>query len=54
MNALVTTYSVSEIKNYLWLIIYKGYDFNINKEYTDNFNSKNVARLFDELVEKMI
>ena len=38
MNALVTTYSVSEIKNYLWLIIYKGYDFNINKEYTDNFN----------------
>lgn len=52
LNMLSVSYSVQEIKNYLWLIIYKNYDININMESRKKFDSINVAKIFDEYVEK--
>lgn len=49
-NALVLSYSVSEIKNWLYLIIYENYNLILNKEFIQKFDAKNVAKEFDNKV----
>ena len=51
INGLLLTYSIEEIRNYLWLIIYKGYKVEINKEACKEFDSVEVAKKFDKLVD---
>ena len=53
LNAIVTSYSSEEIKNYLWLIIYKNYKIKINEEFRKNFDSITVAKEFDEFINKI-
>lgn len=53
LNTITTSYSAEEVKNYLWLIIYKNYECKINEEYRNKFNSKVVAKQFDDFVEKL-
>ena len=53
LNALSTSYSAQEIKNYLWLIIYNNYTLEINKDFQNEFNSLNVAKKFDEYILKL-
>lgn len=53
LNAITASYSEQEVKNYLWLIIYKNYSIKINEEYRKQFDSENVAKKFDELIEKI-
>lgn len=53
LNAIVTSYSSEEVKNYLWLIIYKNYKINIDENFRKQFDSKEVSKKFDELIEKI-
>jgi len=53
LNAVTTSYSSEEVKNYLWLIIYKNYTVKINEEFRKQFNSKEVAKKFDDFIEKI-
>lgn len=53
LNMVVTSYSKEEIKNYLWLILYNNYDIEINKEYSKEFDSTEVARKFDEFISNL-
>ena len=52
INALCLSFSKESIKNYLYLIIYKGYKNNQNEKIAENYSSVNVAKEFDRLVEK--
>lgn len=54
MNSLMVTYSVQEIKNYLWLMIYQNYKSEINEEYRNNFNSEYVAKSFDNTIDRIL
>lgn len=47
---LVLSFSANEIKQYLYLIIYQGYEVHPDREYIRTFESKNVAKAFDEKV----
>ena len=51
VNGVITSYTVDEIKNYLYLIVYKNYDVEINQENVDKFNAVEVAKKFDDFVE---
>ena len=51
LNAITTSYSSEEVKNYLWLILYKGYSIKMNEEYRQEFDSNNVAKKFDKFIE---
>lgn len=53
LNSIVTSYSSEEVENYLWLIIYKGYNVEVNEEFRKQFDSKEVARKFDNFIEKI-
>lgn len=53
-NALVVTYSKENIKNYLYLIIYKNYTVNMSKNAKQEYNAKNVAKKFDDEVKKIM
>ena len=53
INGLLLSYSIEEIKNYLWLIINEGYKVEINKEACKEFDSKEVAKKFDGLVDRI-
>ncbi len=53
LNAVVTTYSVENVKNYLWLIIYKNYNIEMNKEYREQFSNINVAKKLDNLIQRI-
>ncbi len=53
INGLLLTYSIEEIRNYLWLIINKGYTVEMNKDACKEFDSVEVAKKFDELVERI-
>lgn len=53
LNMLVTSYSAEEIKNYLWKIIYTGYDLEINEEFCKQFDAIEVAKKFDEIISKL-
>jgi len=52
IGALVLTYSVSDVKNYLRKIVYQNYKFNLNEEACEEYSAKIVAGEFDEYVEK--
>lgn len=53
-NAIVSSYSYNEIKNWLYLIIYHGYTKEPNKDYIEKeFSSSNVAKVFDASVDEM-
>lgn len=52
-NALVVTYSKENVKNYLYLILYKNYNFSMSKDARQEYNVKNVAQKFDEFIEKI-
>lgn len=49
-NALVLSYSCSEIKNWLYLIIYQNYNKSLDKNFIENFDAVNVAKEFDSKV----
>jgi len=50
LNTVVMSHSKEEIKNYLWLIIFNGLNAEINQEFRNEFNSKSVAKKFDEII----
>lgn len=52
LNAICTSYSSEEVKNYLWLIINQGYDIKINQDFRKQFDSVEVAKKFDQFIEK--
>lgn len=52
VGALVLTYSVSDVKNYLRKIIYQNYKFSLNEEKCKEYSAKVVAGEFDEYIEK--
>jgi len=54
LNAIVTSYSSEEVKNYLWLIIYQGYTVNMNEEYRKQFDSIEVAQKFDDFIANKV
>lgn len=54
INGLVLTYSKSDIKNYIRKIVYENYSFNLNKNECLEFSAKNVAKQFDDMVEKLL
>ena len=53
INGLLLTYSIEEIKNYLWLIIHKNFTVEINKDACKEFDSEEVARKFDDVISKI-
>ena len=53
LNAVMTSFSKEEIKNYLWLIIYRDYQIKLNEEFAKEFDSVEVAKKFDEMVSKL-
>lgn len=53
LNAIITSYSSEEVKNYLWLIIYKNYTININEKFRKQFDSREVAKKFDDFIEQI-
>lgn len=53
-GALCTELSASEIANYLYLIIYEGYDISINKNVMAKYEAKNVAAIFDAKMETVL
>lgn len=52
VNALILTYSVSDIKNYLRKIIYADYKFELDKNAAKKYNAKEVAKKFDSMIEE--
>lgn len=54
INALILTYSKEEIKNYLYLIIYKQFDIKMNEKTMNEYNAKTVANKFDQFIEKEV
>lgn len=46
-NSLVLSYSCNEIKNWLYLIIYKNFKQELNMDYIKQFDAINVAKKFD-------
>lgn len=53
MNALIMSYSVDEIKNYLFLLVNDHYTIDMNKDYAETFDAVHVAAKFDEFVKKI-
>lgn len=51
VGALSVSYSVEEIKNYLYLIIYKGYETVLDSKVANEYNAKEVAVTFDKFVD---
>lgn len=54
VNGVTVSYTVDEIKNYLYLIVYNGYGIAVNEENRDKYNAVNVAADFDEFVKSQI
>ena len=52
-DALVLTYSKEEIYNYLYLILYKDFNINMNSKARKNYSAKNVAKNFDKFVKEI-
>ena len=55
VNGLTVSYTADEIRNYLYLIVYKNYTIQMesgkNKE---QYNAVNVAARFDEFVKNRV
>ena len=54
INALILTYSKEEIKNYLYLIIYKQFEIKMNKSALNEYNAKFVSNKFDQFIENEV
>ena len=54
VNGLTVSYTVDEIKNYLYLILYEGYQIEVNEENRKKYDAVNVAKKFDDFVENKI
>lgn len=53
MNGVTVSYSVDEIKNYLYLIAYENYTVEIDQDGMNQFKATEVAEKFDAMVEKL-
>lgn len=53
LNTLYTSYSKNEIKNYLWLIIYKNYSLKTNEIFRKQFSNTEVSKEFDTLINSI-
>ena len=53
-NSLVLSYSAEEIKNYLYLILEKGYTLPRNEEFIATFEAKQVAAKFDQYIPELL
>lgn len=53
LNTLIMSYSVDEIKSYLYLILYNHYAVTINQEVSEKYNAKTVANTFDQFISKI-
>lgn len=53
VGALITSFSVSEIENYMYLIIYKNHKIQMNEEKRKLFSNNLVAKKFDDHVKKI-
>ena len=53
VNGVTVSYSVDEIKNYLYLIAYENYTVEIDQDGMNQFNATEVAEKFDAMVEKL-
>lgn len=54
MNGVTVSYTADEIKNYLYLIVYRGYHVDVNSSNREKYNAVNVAADFDKFVEERI
>lgn len=54
INALLVTYSKEEIMNYLYLIVYKNYNINMNLNEMEFFDAALVSKKFDEFIKKEV
>ena len=54
VNGVTVSYTMDEIKNYLYLIVYNGYRITINEENRGKYNAVNVAADFDKFVESQV
>lgn len=55
VNGLIMSYTVDEIRNYLYLIVYKKYTLPYSGAGDrDKYDSVNVARCFDEFIEQKV
>ncbi len=54
VNGITVSYTVDEIKNYLYLILYEGYQIKVNEENRRKYDAVNVAKEFDDFVESKI
>lgn len=53
MNAIITTFSKSDIENYLYLILYENYKINMDAKNKNEFNAITIAKKFDNVVKKL-
>lgn len=54
VNGVTVSYTVDEIKNYLYLIVYENYSVQISEEGTRKFHAAEVAKEFDRMAEEII
>lgn len=54
VNGVTVSYTVDEIKNYLYLIVYKGYHITVNEEARAKYNAVNVAAEFDRFIKEQV
>ena len=53
VGALILTYSVSDIKNYLRKIIYNNYSFKMIDDACNEYSAKVVAKQFDNMIQEL-
>lgn len=54
VNGVLVSYTVDEIKNYLYLIAYKDYHITVNEENRVKYDALNVAAEFDKFIENRV
>ena len=55
VNGLTVSYTVDEIRNYLYLIVYKNYTLQMeNGKNREKYNAVKVAEQFDDFITKRV
>ncbi len=54
VNGVTVSYTVDEIKNYLYLIVYEGYSVEVNEENRKKYDAVKVAADFDKFVKEEV
>lgn len=54
VNGVTASYTVDEIKNYLYLIVYKDYHITVNEKNRAKYDAVNVAAEFDKFIETRV